>query len=546
MFSCNLNPCNSIASRMAQLSKNTFSVSLWITVMIIFGSLCDGGKILVAPLEGSHWVNMDILIKALHGQGHTVDVIRNTNSWFVKENSTYYNSITIPDSKGMDEEFVEDVLTKKIDYERGKGSWLGGVQLFLDVSKAVYESHKLVCRLITNIFESEDILKALQEKKYDLMLTDPGWGTGIILAHKLKLPMVYNVRWTTPGEGHFDIAPSPMSYIPLTGSGNTDKMSFFQRVINVFYYLLLDFQCSRFNVPQYQALCDKYFDPPVDFYKLLQGADLWLMRVDFVFEFPRPTMPNIIYTGGFQCTPAKPLPHDLEDFMQSSGDHGVIVMSLGSFISVLPDYVSSEIAAAFARLPQKVIWRYTGKKPSTLGNNTLLVDWMPQKDLLGHPKTKLFIAHGGTNGVQEALYHGVPVIGIPFFFDQYDNLIRLQARGGAKIVSLAELGENSLHAAIQEVINEPSYRLNMQKLSYLHRDKPVEPLDSAIFWIEFVMRHKGAAHLRTESYKMPWYSYHSVDVSVTLIAVVLIFIYSMFVTVRYLCIKCCSRKRKTE
>nr|ADC91983.1 UDP glucuronosyltransferase 5 family polypeptide c3 [Danio rerio] len=531
---------------MAPLFKNLCSVSLWITIIPLFGFLCDGGKILVVPLEGSHWLNMDILIKALHGKGHSIDVIRNTNSWYVKEKSDYYNSITIPQSKGMDEEFVDDMISKVINHERGKSSWLSTVKLFFDSVIDNYEMTKMVCDITTSIFESEEILKTLQEKQYDLMLTDPVWGMGIILAHKLKLPMVYNVRWTTTVDGHFNIAPSPMSYIPITGSGNTDRMSFFQRVKNIIFYFTNDIKYSRFSLPQYQAICDKYFDPPVDFYQLLQGADIWLMRVDFVFEFPRPTMPNIIYTGGFQCTPAKPLPHDLEDFMQSSGDHGVIVMSLGTFISALPEDVTAEIAAAFARLPQKVIWRYTGKKPSTLGNNTLLVDWMPQKDLLGHPKTKVFVAHGGTNGVQEALYHGVPVVGIPFFFDQYDNLIRLQARGGAKIVSLAELGENSLHAVIKEVINNPSYRLTMQKLSQLHLDKPVKPLDSAIFWIEFVMRHKGAAHLRTESYKMPWYSYHSVDVAVTLIAVVLIFIFSIFYVVRYVCIKCCSRKRKTE
>lgn len=38
---------------------------------------------------------------------------------------------------------------------------------------------------------------------------------------------------------------------------------------------------------------------------LTQKADLWLMRVDFTFEFPRPTMPNVIYIGGFQGKPSK-------------------------------------------------------------------------------------------------------------------------------------------------------------------------------------------------------------------------------------------------
>ncbi len=38
---------------------------------------------------------------------------------------------------------------------------------------------------------------------------------------------------------------------------------------------------------------------------------------------------NIIYIGGFQCKPAMALPHDLEVFMQSSGEHGVVIMYFG-------------------------------------------------------------------------------------------------------------------------------------------------------------------------------------------------------------------------
>ncbi|CAB1420912.1 unnamed protein product [Pleuronectes platessa] len=168
-------------------------------------------------------------------------------------------------------------------------------------------------------------------------------------------------------------------------------------------------------------------------------------------------------------------------------------MSLGTFVSELPAYVTNKMAAAFAKLPQKVIWSYKGDRPATLANNTLLVDWMPQNDLLGHPKIKLFVAHGGTNGVQEAIYHGVPVVGLPLFFDQKDNLLRLKERGGAKILTLATVDkDNNFRAAIQEVLTEPSYRLNMQRLSRLHRDQPMKPLDTAIFWIEFVMRHKAA------------------------------------------------------
>ncbi|XP_067104640.1 UDP-glucuronosyltransferase 2B13-like [Osmerus mordax] len=487
--------------------------------LMVSWSACHGGKVLVVPLEGSHWVNMDIFIKALHSQGHEVTVVRTSRSWYIKEESLHYNSITVQVEDGVDEDFIKPILDKIIAIERGQSSMLNFLSMQLEVFSFMSRVPAMVCDMVTNMFNDEDLMATLKETQYDLVLTDPGWGGGILLARYLQLPLVYNVRWVTSGEGHLAISPSPLSYIPITGSGNSDKMTFTERVKNLLFYVLSQTQHKFLIQPYYQAVCDKYLDS-ADYNELLRGADLWLMRVDFVFEFPRPTMPNVIYMGGFQCKPAKPLPQDLEEFVQSSGEHGVIIMSLGTFVGELPQDLADEVAAAFSQMPQKVIWRYKGRRPATLGNNTLIVDWMPQNDLLGHPKIKAFVAHGGTNGVQEALYHGVPVVGLPLFFDQYDNLLRLKERGAAKMLSMATVDkDNNFLRALQEVLHEPSYRLNMQKLSRLHRDQPMKPLDSALFWIEFVMRHKGASHLRTESYKMPWYIYHSIDVMAFLLTI---------------------------
>uniref|UniRef100_A0A4W5QZ19 UDP-glucuronosyltransferase n=1 Tax=Hucho hucho TaxID=62062 RepID=A0A4W5QZ19_9TELE len=497
------------------------------------------------PLEGSHWLNMDNLIKALHSKGHTVTVVRTTKSWCTKEESLHYSFSTIPVTDGVEyEEFVKRIVKKVIDRVRNETLTHLQIEMFSSMSKV----HKHACDLATAVLKDKDLMKTLKENQYDLVLTDPAWGAGILVAHYLQLPLVYNVRWVISREGHLTIAPSPMSYIPMTLSGLSDKMTFTERVKNMLFYLLFTVRDRLTLRPQYQAVCDEFFQPGVDFYELLQGADLWLMRVDFVFEFPRPTMPNVIYTGGFQCKPAKPLPQELEEFVHSSGEHGVIIMSLGTFVTEFPHDIADVIAAAFAQLPQKVIWRHKGDRPATLGNNTLLVDWMPQNDLLGHSKTRLFVAHGGTNGVQEAIYHGIPVVGLPLFFDQYDNLLRLKERGGAKLLSMATVDKNNnFLEALQDVLDEPSYRMNMQKLSRLHRDVPMEPLDTALFWIEFVMRHKGAAHLRTESYRMPWYSYHSVDVVLLLLGVVSVLILLLVAIVRYLCVrKCLKRKIKSE
>ncbi|XP_041794065.1 UDP-glucuronosyltransferase 2C1-like [Chelmon rostratus] len=516
-------------------------------LLLLIPRACQGGNILVFPIEGSHWVNMDVLLQALHSRGHNVTIVRSSKSWYIKEKSSYYKSYTVQVERSLDQKIITDIISKTIEFERGALPLVSFLHMTVGMFGTFLDAHAAVGEFVSAMLDDQELMKTFKDSKFDLVLTDPCWGGGIILAKYLNLPLVYNVRWLLAGEAHLAIAPSPLSYIPITGSGNTDKMTFFQRVKNMILHLITKTHHHLVTQQIYQKLCDKYLGPGHNYNQLELEADIWLMRADFVFEFPRPTMPNVVYMGGFQCKPAKPLPEHLEEFVQSSGEHGVVIMSMGTFVNQLPADLTNEMAAAFAKLPQKVIWRHKGDRPAALGNNTLLVDWMPQNDLLGHPKIKAFVAHGGTNGVQEAIYHGVPVVGLPLFFDQYDNLLRLKERGAAKILTLATVDkDDNFLKAIQEVLHEPSYRMNVQRLSRLHRDQPMKPLDTALFWIEFVMRHKGAAHLRTESYRLPWYSYHSVDVVLFLAAAVLLVLWTIFILIRCLYSTVCKHKVKRD
>ncbi|XP_031420549.1 UDP-glucuronosyltransferase 2A1-like isoform X2 [Clupea harengus] len=506
---------------------------LVLAVSVLFVFLCgaNGGNVLVYPVDGSHWVNMKVIIEELHSRGHSITVVRASNSWHIKEESPHYASHTI--EMGPFQNDVVDELASELLQARRKGR-----SFFKDMARGKWVSewlsglHRDICTMVAAIFEDESLMKTLQDAKYDLVLTDPSFGGGVFLAHRLHLPLVLNVRWTIHGEAHYAIAPSPLSYVPYPGAELTDKMTFSQRLGNFFVCIFSQYMLRQMADVPYTALSHRFFGPEVDYFSLFQDADIWLMRNDFTFEFPRPTMPNVVYMGGFQCKPARPLPVDMEEFVQSSGEHGVILMSLGTLFAELPSDISEEIAAAFAQLPQKVIWRHKGAKPSSLGNNTLLVDWMPQNDLLGHPKTKVFVAHGGTNGVQEAIYHGVPIVGLPLVFDQPDNLSRMEARGTAKVVDIATLDRAVFVEALRAVLYEPSYRENMQRLSRIHHDQPMKPLDRAIFWIEYVMRNGGAPHLRTQSFRMSWMAYHSIDVILTLLMALVLLLLIMFLAIK--------------
>nr|ADC91971.1 UDP glucuronosyltransferase 5 family polypeptide a5 [Danio rerio] len=510
-------------------------------------SLVFGGKVLVFPLDGSHWVNMKVLIEELHTRGHNVTVLRASNSWYIKKESPFYTSITVYNSGGIEKELFEEFSRNILVIRRQKRSFWTKLKLVSEVGAVFEEMHRNQLNLMGNIFENKDLMDSLQTAKYDLLLTDPAVGGGFFLAYRLGLPLVLNVRWTMHGEAHFEIAPSPLSYIPVPGLELTDKMTFVQRVQNILVYMFSKFQKARTVSKHYRSFCEKYFGSEINYKAILQDADIWLMRNDFTFEFPRPTMPNIVYMGGFQCKPSKPLPDDLEEFVKSSGDHGLIVMSLGTLFTHLPEDITEEIAAAFAGLPQKIIWRHTGPRPVNIGDNTLLVDWLPQNDLLGHAKTKVFITHGGTNGIQEAIYHGVPILGLPLVFDQPDNLSRMKVRGTAKLLDIAELNRTMFLEALKEVLYNPSYKENIQRLSKVHHDQPMKPLDRAMFWIEFVMRNKGASHLRTQSFRMSWIEYHSIDVILTLLMILVLFCVLIYSIVKCICLKVVLKKKvKTQ
>lgn len=523
-------------------------VALLVMLSLTIGPSVHAGKILVFPVDGSHWVNMNLIIQHLHARGHEVTVVRTATSWYIKEKAPHYHSITVtlPEAISIEEQdFFVTFLVKMLQIEREGGSLMGFVKFYWEILSALSKIHQQASLLGVEMFENKTLMRSIRDSQFDVVLIDPGLPVGLLLAHELKLPTVFNARWVTSGEGHFVVAPSPTSYVPTSGNAMSDKMNFAQRMKNMLYYALNTCIDKFIVCPHYDRLVDRYFGPDVKFYHLLQGADIWLMRVDFVFEFPRPTMPNIAYIGGFQCKPSEPLPSELEEFVQSSGEHGFILMSLGTLVKGLPLEITSEIAAAFAQIPQKVVWRHAGERPNNVGNNTLLVKWMPQNDLLGHPKIKAFVAHGGTNGIYESIYHGVPIIGIPLLFDQFENVLRLEVRGAAKVVHATKLTSHSFLEAIQEVLHNPSYRNNMKRLSALHRDKPMHPLETALYWIEFVMRNKGAAHLRTESYKMPWYSYYSVDVECFLLAILVTLTAAVVGLVRFFCVRLC-RKRKAK
>lgn len=100
-----------------------------------------------------------------------------------------------------------------------------------------------------------------------------------------------------------------------------------------------------------------------------------------------------------------------------------------------------------------------------LSSNIKVASWLPQNDILGHNQTKLFINHGGANGLMEAAYHGVPMICAPFFGDQYDNAHLARRKGFAEVVNLDTITADELVEVIIKVISNHRYTARQSSYS---------------------------------------------------------------------------------
>ncbi|XP_058238734.1 UDP-glucuronosyltransferase 2C1-like isoform X2 [Hemibagrus wyckioides] len=505
--------------------------------------LCvTAGKILVWPAEFSHWLNMKTILDELIARGHSVTIVTHSATPFLlKDQSQGYTMeiIQVPYTK----KDVMDILESAFKYWIYDLPNVNKFQAFLKITEVIdmmMEQNKVLCR---ELFAREDLLEKWRKEKFDALLTDPVTICGELLAQKLNLPFIISIRpfFASVMERQCGQLPAPRSYVPAFGLSYTDHMDFLQRVTNIVFNVFQDIVFNLIFVVKWDPLFTDLMGKPTTLCETMGKADIWLIRTYWDFEYPRPLLPNFKFVGGLHCKPAKPLPKEMEDFVQSSGDDGIVVFSLGSMIKNITKERANTIASALGQIPQKVLWRYTGEKPETLAPNTRVYDWIPQNDLLGHPKTKAFITHGGTNGIYEGIYHGVPMVGLPLFADQPDNLNHIKTKGAAVMLDFNKMDSKDLKQAVNDVINNPSYKESMMRLSRIHHDQPMKPLDQAVYWIEFVMRHNGAKHLRVEAHNLTWYQYHCLDVAAFLLSVIALVVFIFVKTCRWLFRKCCRK-----
>nr|XP_056712111.1 UDP-glucuronosyltransferase 1-6-like isoform X3 [Euleptes europaea] len=465
---------------------------------------------------------MRLVLEQLHQRGHKIVVIAPDVRLKIKP-SIHYTLKTFAVPYG--EEYIKEEV-RKFGQKAFSQHFLAEMTEMIATTRNITTLFFNTCK---QLLYNKEIIAYLEENQFDVVFTVPVSPCGQIIAEHLSLPSVYYSRGFHCGLEATQ-CPNLPSYVPEYFTGYTDHMDFNQWVKNFLISPLRFLVCSLLY-SSYNILSTAFLHREVTVRKLYGQASIWLLRYDFAFEYPRPLMPNMVLIGGIHCEKKAALTQEFEAIVNASGEHGIVVFSLGSMVSEIPVKKAMEIAEALGTIPQTVLWRYTGEVPPNLAKNTKLVKWLPQNDLLAHPKARAFITHAGSHGIYEGICNAVPMVLMPLFGDQMDNAKRMESRGAGVTLNVLEMTSKDLSDALKAVIYDKTYKENIMRLSALHLDRPIHPLDLAVHWVEFVMKHKGAPHLRPAAHDLNWIQYHSLDVIAFLLAVVLL--------VLFISLKCC-------
>ncbi|CAB0019577.1 unnamed protein product [Nesidiocoris tenuis] len=485
-------------------------------LMLCLASLSSGARILAwyAMPAKSHHIAFQPILRALAERGHKID---------------FYTTITMKDPPANIR-----VIELPSFMSAGGGPNLNFKE-FGDLASPLVSTimYKMGMGGNDMIASSPEFQKLMSsDEKYDLVLGEFLFvnENSVALMHKFKVPGIAtqplgDCAWVNEIAG----LPDNPSYMVDWKSLFTGRMNFFQRLYNAYTTVITNVVSYYFVTFPLQAQMDRMFNytgwetrPRLPM--LMSDLALILVNTHHSVGYPYPKAPHVKEVGGAFIGPNKPLPKDLQTYLDAAKE-GVIYFSLGSVVDpvqFVEDGSFVEFVNAFKKLKQNILWKWRDgvELPKVEAPNIKFSPWVPQQDVLAHNKTILFVTHGGLLSMMEAVHFGVPLVGIGVFGDQRKNVEFMNAAGFGVGLDVHDLKEPTISKAINEVLNDPKYRTEMLRRQALFTDRPMKPLDEAVYWVEYVLKHGKA--LQPASARMPFYQLYMLDIFAALGAVLLL------------------------
>lgn len=347
------------------------------------------------------------------------------------------------------EGIVEELAAEEADYVE-----FGQMNPF-EVHVAFFDFELHVCQRAVKSAGFQSMLVYPKDFQFDLMIHDHLAGPCLLsLLSTFGYPPLiyasaYNRQSTLTTSLGTVVFPG---FVPNQVYDVQHPMTFYQRTVNHLLYFWEYFFKAYIYYPKLESLIQQKLNQTESVTSLEKRSLLAILNSNQILDPPEPISPNIVSVGGLHIKPQISLPSNLLRML----DHfnNLVLFSLGSNVrsDQLDLQILSKLIAAMTTLSTiTFLWKLESDLPQKLPPNVITSPWFPQSDLLAHPNISLFITHGGLLSVQEAVWHGVPMLGMPIYGDQFGNVNQLVYKGVAKRLSLVDATSKQLVEAILEI-----------------------------------------------------------------------------------------------
>ncbi|XP_078617502.1 UDP-glucuronosyltransferase 1-2-like [Branchiostoma floridae x Branchiostoma japonicum] len=198
--------------------------SLSVLILCTNFKLGSSGRVLIpGPPLGSRWVLVNKVATELTRAGHDVTMLVPAGMEGYIRDMEKFSLLTTRHAEAV--RYYRERLNKRVSLAP-RGVWFLPQDLYSALSYVV--DHTKLYELMASECEA-----TLQQANYDLVLSDFLSPCAVILARRLRAPVVCLARGTPGG---YDLraagVPSPAAYVPQLGLALTDSMGFLQRLQN--------------------------------------------------------------------------------------------------------------------------------------------------------------------------------------------------------------------------------------------------------------------------------------------------------------------------
>ncbi len=258
--------------------------------------------LLSAPLGSKSHQNMYIpLIKELAKRNHQVTFITNFESSDLREMSDHVTQIVLPRLV-----IPNDIEMTNTFETLLAGEWFNWKGFYI-MMKVMISMNKQSTELL---YDLPEVKKIILEEKFDLVIVSSVSPASYAFAWHYKTPVILiSPGPLLTGMSSFLGADENFSYVPFWMSNFSDRMTFYERVMNLLISKIFNYVTLESQLPVYLSIIRERVlpdCPPLDQIER-ESVGLILTNSHPVFNYPRSLAPQVIEVGGSHCRQPKPL-----------------------------------------------------------------------------------------------------------------------------------------------------------------------------------------------------------------------------------------------